>query len=280
MRQLYIFGWGKWRGLDLNYKRPNWTQNSDRNIANSTCQSRISIRKFQIGKRSEKIVNGCYFFFSRYMQHEFKCVFHFFHLYSYEKYWKIKYFLHFRSFSPTPRGLEFHPGQDYYFISTSSRRDIHRRVGGSCSTNNMKVMFKVAKNREEKNPAINVPRSLSTSIPDLSSPSFRSDLTEEEYKDMVRPIEDVRSFHSGLDQITKERYDRNHNSVVKQEASTMSRTSRTIESVFLVIICALTALFRALRYCWYRECNVENGIYGSQVLNHCSSTSAIKVVAV
>ena len=27
----------------------------------------------------------------------------------------------FRSFSPTPRGLEFRPGQDYYFISTSSR---------------------------------------------------------------------------------------------------------------------------------------------------------------
>jgi len=161
----------------------------------------------------------------------------------------LQFTITFRSFSPTPRGLEFHPGQDYYFISTSSRRDIHRRVGGSCSTNNMKVMFKVAKNREEKKPAINVPRSLSTSSPDFSSPPYRSDLTEEEYKDMVRPIEDVRSFHSGLDQITKERYDRDQNSVVKQEASTMSRTSRTIDSVFLVIICALTALFRAVRCC-------------------------------
>ena len=111
----------------------------------------------------------------------------------------------------------------------------------------MKVMFKVAKNREEKQPAINVPRSLSTSAPDLLSPHSRSDLTEEQYKDMVRPIEDVRSFHSGLDQITKERYDMDQNNVIKQEASTMSRTSRTIDSVFLVIICALTALFRAVR---------------------------------
>ena len=60
----------------------------------------------------------------------------------------------FRSFTPTPGGLEFHPGQDYYFISTSTSRDLHRRVGGSCSSNNMKLIFKVAdgdqKNREDK----------------------------------------------------------------------------------------------------------------------------------
>ncbi len=46
----------------------------------------------------------------------------------------------FRSFSPTPGGLEFHPGQDYYFISTSSPEDLHRRVGGGCSTHNMKMI--------------------------------------------------------------------------------------------------------------------------------------------
>ena len=50
----------------------------------------------------------------------------------------------FRSFTPTPGGLEFHPGQDYYFISTSSRDDLHRRVGGGCATHNMKMIFKVA----------------------------------------------------------------------------------------------------------------------------------------
>jgi len=50
----------------------------------------------------------------------------------------------FRSFTPTPGGLEFRPGNDYYFISTSSKNDLHRRVGGGCTSNNMKVIFRVA----------------------------------------------------------------------------------------------------------------------------------------
>jgi len=50
----------------------------------------------------------------------------------------------FRSFTPTPGGLEFRPGHSYYFISTSSRNDLHRRVGGGCSTHNMKITFRVA----------------------------------------------------------------------------------------------------------------------------------------
>jgi len=158
---------------------------------------------------------------------------------------ELQFTITFRSFSPTPRGLEFRPGQDYYFISTSSRRDLHRRVGGSCSSNNMKVMFKVAENEEEKKPAVNVPRSLSTSSPDLSSPPYRYDQKEVRDKDIVHPIDDVRSFHSGLDQITKERYDRDQNNV-KQEASTMSRTSRTVDSSSTVIICALLILLRTI----------------------------------
>ena len=50
----------------------------------------------------------------------------------------------FRSFTPTPGGLEFRPGQEYYFISTANKRDIHRRVGGWCSSHNMKMIVKVA----------------------------------------------------------------------------------------------------------------------------------------
>ena len=107
-------------------------------------------------------------------------------------------------------------------------------------------MFKVAKNSDEKKPAINVPRSITTSSQDVSLPPSRSDQMEQAYKDMVRPIEDVRSFHSGLDQISKERYDRDQNNV-KQEASTMSRTARPSDSVFLVIFCALIMSFRAAR---------------------------------
>ena len=52
----------------------------------------------------------------------------------------------FRSFSPTPGAIEFHPGKDYYFISTSSKADIHQRVDGMCRDFNMKIVFKVADN--------------------------------------------------------------------------------------------------------------------------------------
>ena len=58
--------------------------------------------------------------------------------------------LTFRSFTPTPGGLEFRPGQDYYFVSTSSKLDIHRRVGGYCATHNMRMVFRVAEREEEK----------------------------------------------------------------------------------------------------------------------------------
>merc|ERR550517_445371 len=57
----------------------------------------------------------------------------------------------FRNFSPTPGGMEFKPGKSYYLISTSTTRDLHRRVGGYCSTHNMKMVFKVADNSEKSN---------------------------------------------------------------------------------------------------------------------------------
>ena len=42
-----------------------------------------------------------------------------------------------------PGALEYKPGKDYHFISTSSKDDLHRRIGGMCRTNNMKIVFKV-----------------------------------------------------------------------------------------------------------------------------------------
>ena len=62
-----------------------------------------------------------------------------------DKPYSLRYFtISFRPFSPTPGALEFHPGKDYYFISTSSKTDLHRRVDGMCRTNNMRIVFKVA----------------------------------------------------------------------------------------------------------------------------------------
>ena len=58
--------------------------------------------------------------------------------------------LTFRSFTPTPGGLEFRPGQDYYFVSTSSKLDIHRRVGGYCRTHNMRMVFRVADRKDDE----------------------------------------------------------------------------------------------------------------------------------
>ncbi len=76
---------------------------------------------------------------------------------------ELMYFtITFRSFTPTPGGLEFRPGQDYYFISTSSRTDLHRRVGGACSTNNMKITFKVAEDKAA-NPSASLRPSLDLS---------------------------------------------------------------------------------------------------------------------
>lgn len=79
-----------------------------------------------------------------------------------DKPYKLMYFtITFRPFTPQPGGLEFLPGKDYYFIckkifprrkpnrqqfliaATSSKDDLHRRIGGRCSTNNMKIVFKV-----------------------------------------------------------------------------------------------------------------------------------------
>ena len=81
----------------------------------------------------------------------------------------------FRSFSPTPGGMEFKAGQDYYFISTSTKRDLHRRVGGYCSTHNMRMVFRVAERQvlpesnvvevEEARPSTAQPRVWSSRVP-------------------------------------------------------------------------------------------------------------------
>jgi len=54
------------------------------------------------------------------------------------------YTISFRSFSPMPGSLEFEPGKDYYFISTSRPGMLNSLEGGYCAKNNMKVTFKVA----------------------------------------------------------------------------------------------------------------------------------------
>ena len=89
---------------------------------------------------------------------------------------ELMYFtITFRSFTPTPGGLEFRPGHSYYFISTSSKNDLHRRVGGGCSTNNMKVTFHVAEDKHEAS------GSKSTSLPFAASSTVRSPIVPRQF---------------------------------------------------------------------------------------------------
>ena len=62
----------------------------------------------------------------------------------------------FRSFTPTPGALEFSPGKEYYFISTSTNKDIHRRAGGWCRSHNMKMIIKVAESEAAQNAILDV----------------------------------------------------------------------------------------------------------------------------
>ena len=51
--------------------------------------------------------------------------------------------LTFRAFSPVPGAFEFHPGETYYFISTSSKRNLYKHSGGRCATHNMRLVFRI-----------------------------------------------------------------------------------------------------------------------------------------
>ena len=62
----------------------------------------------------------------------------------------------FRSFTPTPGALEFSPGKEYYFISTSTNKDIHRRAGGWCRSHNMKMIIKVAESEAAQNAILDI----------------------------------------------------------------------------------------------------------------------------
>lgn len=110
----------------------------------------------------------------------------------------------FRSFTPTPGGLEFYPGQDYYFISTSSREDLHRRVGGGCSTHNMKMIFKVADNHRGLRPKVETTTTTTTTEGPLRYNS-KSPYSRNEYvyyyhpRDLVEIEDNTISYEKKVD---------------------------------------------------------------------------------
>ncbi|XP_012055056.1 PREDICTED: uncharacterized protein LOC105618124 [Atta cephalotes] len=92
---------------------------------------------------------------------------------------KTMYFtITFRPFTPQPGGLEFLPGHDYYFISTSSKDDLHRRIGGRCTSHNMKVVFKVCcSNEAETSASSATSRNNSVAVTSSTVPSSSSTST-------------------------------------------------------------------------------------------------------
>jgi len=182
---------------------------------------------------------------------------------------RLMYFtITFRSFTPTPGGLEFRPGQDYFFISTASREDLHRRVGGGCSTHNMKMIFKVANNRDTANtlPPINKPREFpeetdnsvdidnnietstgtseeSTSSRTDESPLFRrynnhkvSSMRGGEYIYYYHPRDLIELENNSIYQKKRNSRSRYENEVLKKQALRLTSSSNSIGSMNMYLV--------------------------------------------
>lgn len=168
----------------------------------------------------------------------------------------------FRSFTPTPGGLEFRPGQDYYFISTSSRSDLYRRLGGRCTTHNMRVVFKVADTKVDTSTVssnnVNKPRAGSELVETVTKTVIRSDndhLDSEneaatklsDFHSYLYPMRDIIELGSNSVEHDKrsEDYENHANEVVKQEASVMHSSSEA-KTINLVVtaFCSLLLLLR------------------------------------
>ena len=127
----------------------------------------------------------------------------------------------------------------YIFLNSNiSRRDLHRRVGGSCSTHNMKVIFKVAASKVEEDAVAR------TRQPAINRPRNRVEENNSRMMENVRPIEAVSSFRTGLDHGGEVTRGVAGKRLVKQEASTMSGGNQTCP-LLLHLLCLL-AFWRIL----------------------------------
>lgn len=129
---------------------------------------------------------------------------------------KLMYFtITFRPFTPQPGGLEFLPGKDYYFISTSSKEDLHRRIGGRCLSNNMKLVFRVCCKPELQSLP---PPTMQTIPPTMPTTIIRTTTTT------MRPV--TKKTH---------KYDKSPNEVVKSEELSYSRGAALASSLALAL---------------------------------------------
>ena len=149
---------------------------------------------------------------------------------------ELMYFtITFRSFTPTPGGLEFRPGHSYYFISTSSKNGLHRRVGGGCSTHNMKITFRVA--AEDAIPSrVNKEAEVNLQPPSLvSSTASEADmLSKETFYYPTSEVEKAGFYHH------KQSHQEAQAPWLQSSASTTAASLRSVDSVqFLIAISVL-----------------------------------------
>ena len=168
---------------------------------------------------------------------------------------ELSYFtISFRSFTPVPGGLEFLPGQDYYFISTSGPRDLHGRNGGRCKTHNMKVIFKVANNDER--PKTTTPPSTTTTsttpepqvffddknkyypVATMQNPALMQEVDENTLETARKVVRDFQLKKSFAQQ----------NEVIKQEASRMHSEAALFSPALASP--ALLLIFLTLMHWW------------------------------
>lgn len=143
----------------------------------------------------------------------------------------------FRSFTPTPGGLEFKPGKDYFFISTSSKSDLNRKLGGRCTTNNMRLVFKISYGKANAtsetsggsdsqlriNSQVNVPRQYDNEFDSEKNNEMEDNQSKKlsDFHSYLYPMRDIIELDSNkVDQQSK-RSENYANEVIKQEASVM-----------------------------------------------------------
>ena len=172
---------------------------------------------------------------------------------------EVMYFtITFRSFTPTPGGMEFQPGEDYYFISTSAKGDLYRRAGGHCSSHHMKVAFKVANNQNEDlttstskpRPVVNVPRHYGHDgdAPLRLEPTENDRDEEDADEDLLHNFWSGKGYFGGNyarpiapsggrpNKKRDDNFDRHPNEVVKHEASRMASAGRSLQSSNILLI--------------------------------------------
>lgn len=164
-----------------------------------------------------------------------------------DKPYKLMYFtITFRPFTPQPGGLEFLPGHDYYFISTSTSDDLHRRIGGRCSTHNMKIVFKVWSPQETTSA-----HTTSVTRPTWTTPYFPPRFTTLPPAPPTPPVVPTASTQRPTKKTNTHFDSKRPNEVVKSEELTLNGSSSNavhvhVNSLFRVAILSGVAIL----CCW------------------------------